>query len=233
MTGSNQLLKDQEKNEILKGLIIESATAKNAFNQVENKMLAIKENIERNKKMIKALKQENIELEEQSNNATISELGEIDFSQFDDYATNIAVNERKIKAIEATVNKFENELELLLLTQYENNLQKCNNLTQKAFEYLGDNLLAEFLSDEAIKQKISAIFTALRYSEIHITAGRMIDEPKKVIANLFAEKMQENFSYNPSLDQQFSYPEPKFKRPDYGIFGRQAKIAELKEVLNK
>lgn len=135
MTGSNQLLKDQEKNEILKGLIIESATAKNAFNQVENKMLAIKENIERNKKMIKALKQENIELEEQSNNATISELGEIDFSQFDDYATNIAVNERKIKAIEATVNKFENELELLLLTQYENNLQECNNLTKKAFEY--------------------------------------------------------------------------------------------------
>lgn len=61
----------------------------------------------------------------------------------------------------------------------------------------------------------------------------MIDEPKKVIANLFAEKMQENFSYNPSLDQQVSYPEPKFKRPDYGILGRQAKIAELKEALNK
>ncbi|MCT8833407.1 hypothetical protein KZ396_11425, partial [Glaesserella parasuis] len=112
-------LQNQQHNQELQVLISKANEATATFNQIQDKATEIQTNIDRNKKMTEALKNENVALQSESDKITFTETGEVDFSSFDDYSNKIFVNNRKIEALEKVIKKFENELDLLLLTDYD------------------------------------------------------------------------------------------------------------------
>ncbi|MCT8533020.1 hypothetical protein KZ462_10325, partial [Glaesserella parasuis] len=106
-------LQNQQHNQELQVLISKANEATATFNQIQDKATEIQTNIDRNKKMTEALKNENVALQSESDKITFTETGEVDFSSFDDYSNKIFVNNRKIEALEKVIKKFENELDLL------------------------------------------------------------------------------------------------------------------------
>ena len=100
-------LKDTEQNHALEALKARAGTVLSEFNAIQDNLLTITNNLDRNKKMIAALEAENNELQSNIDNMTSTSDGEIDFSHFDEYSDKINSNSRKIAAIRRAVEKTE------------------------------------------------------------------------------------------------------------------------------
>lgn len=156
-------LQNKQHNQELQSLILKANEATTAFNQLQDKATEFKTNIDRNKKMIETLQNENAALQAKSDKVTISETGEVDFSEFDDFSNQIFANNRKIKALEKVVEKFESELELLVLTDYHMAANKADVESEKALAFYGGRLLDELFNEEIVN-KLNTIYSVFRMS---------------------------------------------------------------------
>lgn len=156
-------LQNLEKNQHLQVLITKANEATAEFNQYQEKATEIKANIDRNKKTLEALKAENAELQSKSDKVTVSETGEVNFSEFDDYSTQIFANSRKIKALEKVIHKFELQLEKMVLQEYNYSYSSSDQAINDVFQFYGNQLLDDLFDEQTVK-KINTIFYVLRVS---------------------------------------------------------------------
>ena len=120
-------LQNQDKQAELEQLIGNLNVSNQVFYEIQDKALSIKENISRNKKLIEALESDNQEAQKEIDNLQVSDTGEINFDGFDELSERISKNTRKIDTIQKVVEKFEIQLEILLMTEYEQHLKICNS----------------------------------------------------------------------------------------------------------
>lgn len=173
-----QLKQDKQFN-LLKQEVEEQ---KAEFYTIQNKIVETKENMQRNIKMIEALKSENEKLQSKIEQMQVSETGVIDFTNFDDYSNEINSNNRKIQVIKNIVEKFEKQIEILLLTDYSQADKNLIESIQKLYSYIFDyglNFLfnGDFIADLNILFKcfinsnnIALSPTLSRTQEIFISA---------------------------------------------------------------
>lgn len=222
-------LQNQENNQKLQTLISAANEAIASFNQVQEKANVLKTNIDRNKKMIEALQSENEELQAKSDKVTVSETGEVNFSEFDDFSDQIFANVRKIKALENVISKFEKELELLVLDDLSSAFRGAELHISNLYDFYGKNILLELL-DEATINKLNIAFYLLRKSR---TSNKV--EPSYFITNSVKEKLDLYFEAEPSAINNLLFP----KINNYNIYGdnrpwiRQKIINDLKKELGK
>ena len=200
-------------------------------------MISIKENISRNKKLIEALESDNQEAQKEIDNLQVSDTGEINFDGFDELSERISKNTRKIDTIRKVVEKFEIQLEILLMTEYEQNLTICNESARKCYSLIGDELLNEFISS-GIAEELSRILTifdkggryadVLRYSTDSNIRDVFIDELIKRLKPYI--KADANVR-----DLGFSSPEVKLSIPitSCSLLQRNKHLEELNNKLNQ
>ncbi len=217
-------LQNQQHNQELQVLISKANEATATFNQIQDKATEIQTNIDRNKKMTEALKNENVALQSESDKITFTETGEVDFSSFDDYSNKIFVNNRKIEALEKVIKKFENELDLLLLTDYDESYRLAKKEYNSALRHLGFNILEDLLIDEVINKLNLSLFTLKRgIGETHT-----VEEIKEIMLSKIKEKLDDNFE---SDIEEVSIPLRKFSRQIPSVLQKKSRITELKESL--
>ncbi|MCT8732299.1 hypothetical protein KZ470_09635, partial [Glaesserella parasuis] len=217
-------LQNQQHNQELQVLISKANEATATFNQIQDKATEIQTNIDRNKKMTEALKNENVALQSESDKITFTETGEVDFSSFDDYSNKIFVNNRKIEALEKVIKKFENELDLLLLTDYDESYRLAKKEYNSALSHLGFNILEDLLIDEVINKLNLSLFTLKRgIGETHT-----VEKIKEIMLSKIKEKLDDNFE---SDIEEVSIPLRKFSRQIPSVFQKKSRITELKESL--
>lgn len=215
-------LQNPQQNEQLQALIVKANEAIATFDELQRKATEIHTNIERNKKTIEALQNENAELQAKSDKVTISETGEVDFSEFDDYSNQIFANNRKIKALEKVINKFENELELLVLTDYNITANKAETECKKALNYYSHILLNE-LFDEKTVNKLNTVYSLLRMSGNTNSINLIMD----------TLKVQFNGDFVADVSP-IVFPSKKFKyKNENNIVLLTRRIQELKRELGK
>ncbi len=217
-------LQNQQHNQELQVLISKANEATATFNQIQDKATEIQTNIDRNKKMTEALKNENVALQSESDKITFTETGEVDFSSFDDYSNKIFVNNRKIEALEKVIKKFENELDLLLLTDYDESYRLAKKEYNSALRHLGFNILEDLLIDEVINKLNLSLLTLKRgIGETHT-----VEEIKEIMLSKIKEKLDDNFE---SDIEEVSIPLRKFSRQIPSVLQKKSRITELKESL--
>lgn len=153
-------LQNPEKQTELENLIAALNESNQAFYEVQDKALAMKTNIERNQKMIEALELDNQEAQKEIDSLQVSETGEINFDGFDETSERISKNNRKIETIKKVIEKFNIQLDILLITEYRDLSRKCESLSRQCFLFMGDELMNELLSSD-LAEKLNVIFTAL------------------------------------------------------------------------
>ena len=164
------MLLEQFKQDEQFNLLKQEVEAQQAeFNGIQSKIAEIKENVQRNIKMIEALKSENEELQSKIEQMQVSETGVIDFTNFDDYSNEINSNNRKIHAIENIVAKFEKQVELLLLTDYNQADQKSTAKYQQLCSYMFDYGIHRLLSEDFISE-LNILFKCFKSSSDMVTA---------------------------------------------------------------
>lgn len=221
-------LQNPEKNQQLQTLIAKANEATAAFNQLQTKATEIKTNIDRNKKTIEALKAENAELQAKSDKVTVSDTGEVSFSEFDDYSEQIFANVRKIKALENVIDKFGKELELLILDKAQQAYSDTEVQVSNVFDFYAKHFLDELLNEE-ILNKLNTVFYLLRMSRTSNKA-----EPRHFILETLKNKLDRTFVVERAALNNITFPSVNFYGySDGDVITRVRKINELKKQLGK
>ena len=229
-------LQNQDKQAELEQLIGNLNVSNQVFYEIQDKALSIKENISRNK-LIEALESDNQEAQKEIDNLKVSDTGEINFDGFDELSERISKNTRKIDTIRKVVEKFEIQLEILLMTEYEQNLTICNESARKCYSLIGDELLNEFISG-GIAEELSRILTifdkggryadVLRYSTDSNIRDVFIDELiKRLKPYIKADANVRDLGFS-SPEVQLSIP-----IPSGSLSQRNKHLEELKNKLNQ
>lgn len=230
-------LQNQDKQAELEQLIGNLNVSNQVFYEIQDKALSIKENISRNKKFIEALESDNQEAQKEIDNLQVSDTGEINFDGFDELSERISKNTRKIDTIRKVVEKFEIQLEILLMTEYEQHLKICNESARKCFSLIGDELFNEFISG-SIAEELSRILTifdkggryadVLKYSTDSNIRDIFIDELIKLL------RPRINAGSNVQ-DLGVILPEVKLSIPipSCSLLQRNKHLEELKNKLNQ
>ncbi|OOH88701.1 hypothetical protein BMT54_08340 [Pasteurellaceae bacterium 15-036681] len=219
-------LKNQEKNEMLNNLLIKVQKQTEAFNAVQDRLLEINQNLERNKKTLEALSNENAELQDKSSKVTVSETGEVSFAEFDDYSEQIFKNERKIETLNKYIYKFKCEKELILLTDYNDKKLDLNATRNSIFKLIAESLLIELVEDEIILSKINDVFNAYRlsneygYNNLH-----------DVFFNLLKSKLAPVLVKDELVVDGLPVFDVRLSIPSHTLISRPARINELRHIL--
>lgn len=177
------MLLEQFKQDEQFNLLKQEVEAQQAeFNGIQSKIAEIKENVQRNIKMIEALKSENEELQSKIEQMQVSETGVIDFTNFDDYSNEINSNNRKIQVIENIVAKFEKQVELLLSIDYNQADRKSTAKYKQLCGYMFDYGVHRLLSEDFISE-LNILFKCFKSSSGMVTAT-MSDLEEMFIATL-------------------------------------------------
>ncbi|OWZ81799.1 hypothetical protein CDE51_08145 [Pasteurella multocida] len=88
-------LKNKNKNQEFQELLDDLNENNNAFYKVQDHLVEIRNNIERNQKMIEALQAENENTQSELDSLQVSETGEINLDGFDELSNKISSNNRK------------------------------------------------------------------------------------------------------------------------------------------
>ncbi|MGC6248580.1 hypothetical protein ACNO7P_09085, partial [Bisgaard Taxon 45] len=145
-------LKNKNKNQEFQELLDDLNENNNAFYKVQDHLVEIRNNIERNQKMIEALQAENENTQSELDSLQVSETGEINLDGFDELSNKISSNNRKISVIQKVIDNFVNKMEYQILTEYSPLQAHSINLRRKCFTFLSEQLLNEFLESSAIKE---------------------------------------------------------------------------------
>lgn len=230
-------LQNQDKQAELEQLIGNLNVSNQVFYKIQDKALSIKENISRNKKLIEALESDNQEAQKEIDNLQVSDTGEINFDGFDELSERISKNTRKIDTIRKVVEKFEIQLKIILMTEYEQNLTICNESVRKCYSLIGNELFNEFISG-GVAEELSRILTifdkggryadVLRYSTDSNIRDVFIDELIKRLKPYI--KADANVR-----DLGFSSPEVKLSIPipSCSLLQRNKHLEELNNKLNQ
>lgn len=187
------MLKDPEKNQKLNDLIAKVSEERKNVISIEQKLDELSENIKRNKNLILALKQENKELAESSNNAVVSESGEVDFSQFEDKSEKIRLNNEKIKKLEEIIPDLEHKLDYMIFSEYTGPAKNHVTNNRNIYEFYGQSLLDEFFNDPEISRKLAEISTAFRLSGNPIYSNNGLNTVNEGFSEKFLRSLKECF----------------------------------------
>lgn len=219
-------LQNPQHNEQLQLLISEADSARNSFLQLQEKATEIKNNIERNKKTIIALENDNIELQSKSDKAMISDTGEVTFKEFDECSNAIFNNNRKIQALRKVIEKFEKQLELTILDDCQNAYKYANLKISKVFEFYATALLNELLNDD-LTNKLNTILYLLKSSKM--TNG---DEAIIFILESIKNKFSNSFEFKLNHLNNLSFPSfQSYGYSNYSVIESKRRIEELKNQL--
>ncbi|HHW7447198.1 TPA: hypothetical protein ACU16Q_001427 [Pasteurella multocida] len=125
-------LKNKNKNQEFQELLDDLNENNNAFYKVQDHLVEIRNNIERNQKMIEALQAENENTQSELDSLQVSETGEINLDGFDELSNKISSNNRKISVIQKVIDNFVNKMEYQILTEYSPLQAHSSNLRRKS-----------------------------------------------------------------------------------------------------
>lgn len=215
-------LQNQEQNEKLQTLISAAEAATAVFIQHQEKAESISENIERNKKMIEALEAENEELKRKSEKVTVSETGEVNFSEFDDFSDQITANQRKINVLKEIIKRFEIELEIFILSDYKAAYNHSDMKINETLGFYAENMLKELFNENTM-QRINTALSLFRMS------GKGLAVSEQTILDHVRSKLDKTFSANV---EGITLPKKLFRNQnEYNIILSQRRVAELRREL--
>lgn len=215
-------LQNQEQNEKLQTLISVAEAVTAVFIQHQEKAESISENIERNKKMIEALEAENEELKRKSEKVTVSETGEVNFSEFDDFSDQITANHRKINVLKEIIKRFEIELEIFILSDYKAAYNHSEIKINETLEFYAENMLKELFNENTM-QRINTALSLFRMS------GKGLAVSEQNILEHVRSKLDKTFSANV---EGITLPKKLFRNQnEYNIILSQRRVAELRREL--
>ncbi|MFC1011016.1 hypothetical protein ACFGW3_04815 [Pasteurella multocida] len=227
--------KNKNKNQEFQELLDNLNENNNAFYKVQDHLVEIRNNIERNQKMIEALQAENENIQSELDSLQVSETGEINLDGFDELSNKISSNNRKISVIQKVIDNFANKMEYQILTEYSSLQERSIQLRRKCFTFLCDQLLNEFLESSAIRELNIIYNLSLNSEDISYSKAHTQHAKKEVFLNnlfsLILNKINNDDGITdtkiPPLNIEFPYVDSKVIVTSY------QRIEELKKKLNQ
>lgn len=225
-------MENKKSNKKLKEIKKEFEKVCDVFNVVQSSLVEIEDNIKRNKSIVEALEADNKRLQEEINNIQVDEKGNINLEGIDEISDRISSNNRKIEIVKKVVSNFENKLEYMKLTEYNNACNDFISASKKYYKDLFDCLLADLWSDE-FKEKLSQLFYISEAGNLFTVNETSISEQKNGFFDEIKKGAEAQLLQAENIDLSFLAVLPKIKYNIVSVgFSRVNRLNELKNMLS-